>query len=384
MKNVLVHISGSPFVSLHLLESLCESEEVKRIFLLASGSGDVEPLVARLPHAVDADGAAAGAKLRVLKDGLRPYQSGAPDALWGELAGSVDTVLYCVERQYPEAGLDAARALYVEPMKNWIAFLEDNEQVRLGFLSTAFVAGRRRGLFTEFDLDCGQGFRDPWEQSMFEAEGLLRGSAVSERVTVFRPSHVVGDSRCGNAYAFKGIYSFLRSLCQDGLKFVAGDPSTRLDVVPVDYVADAVIALSGLADSAGKNFHLVAGWRSSMTLKDFVGEVTSHGRGGSRKVLIAPPILAGMLRGLDALKPGRVAAHSNGSSAWRYDLTQTAVFDDYRARAALESKEILCAPLDSYLGKIIQFAEERGWQPAAGKEGSGIHLRALALKRPST
>lgn len=362
MRNVLLHISGSPFVGLHLLEFLCGRAEVERVFLLASGPDGAGQL-GRLPHPAACD-RPAGAKLTVLPAGVPPYQPGAPGGLWGELSSGVDTVLYCMERQHPGLGMDAARALYVEPLKNWVAFLEDNERARLGLLSTAFVAGRRRGLFTEFDLDCGQDFRDPWERCMFEAERLLRGSAVSERVTVFRPSHVIGDSRSGHAYAFDGLYNLLHLLRQVGPRFVAGDARSRLDVVPVDYVADAVVALSGPADSAGKNFHLVAGWQGSTPLKDFVGMVTSHGRGVARRVFIVPPVLGGVLRGLDAVRADRAGARSNGSSARRYDLTQTVVFDDYLAREALESKEISCAPLDSYLGKVIQFAEERGWRPA--------------------
>jgi nucleoside-diphosphate-sugar epimerase len=341
MRNVLLHVSGSPFVGLHLAESLCERAEVERVFLVAPGPGD-SGRPGRLPHPADC-GLAAGAKLRVLAAGLPPYRPGATAGPWEELAGVVDTVLYCAERQRPAAGLDDARALYVEPLKTWVAFLAENRRVRLGFLSTAFVAGARRGLFTEFDLDCGQSFRDPWERCMFEAERLLRGSAVSERVTVFRPSHVVGDARDGHAHAFGGLYDLLRLLRRGGLRLIAGDAQSRLDIVPVNYVADAVLALSGSADSAGKNFHLVGGWQGSTPLTDFVGLVTSHGRGGARKVFLAPPALAGLLSG----------------------LTQPAVFDDYLARAALESKEILCAPLDSYLGKVIQFAEECGWQPAA-------------------
>ncbi|HEV2861427.1 MAG TPA: SDR family oxidoreductase [Pyrinomonadaceae bacterium] len=335
MRNVLLHVSGRPFVALHLLDALRARPEVAQVFLLDS--------TPERGPAKRAQGASP--KLKIFSGELPTYQRGARGGVWQEFADEIDTVLYCGEgggesgaEQAPDAG----------PLKSWLAFLEDRAEVRLGFLSTAFVAGRRRGLFTEFDLDCGQSFDDAWQRRAFESERLLRASAAGGRVTVYRPSHVVGDSRSGEAHAFGGLYPVLRALRRGRLNLLAGDARARLDIVPVNYVVNSLIELSLRPEVAGRTYHLVGGWHRSMPVKEFVRFVGSHGRGSVAKVFVVPPVLAGALRG-------------RGER-----LATAAVFDDYMARVALEPRGLSCPPAESYLGPVIEFAEGRGWTAPGG------------------
>ncbi len=61
-------------------------------------------------------------------------------------------------------------------------------------LSTAFVAGTSDHVWQESDLDCGQGFRNPYEKSKFEAESYLHNisSDGTPKIVIYRPSIVVG------------------------------------------------------------------------------------------------------------------------------------------------------------------------------------------------
>ena len=61
-------------------------------------------------------------------------------------------------------------------------------------ISTAYVAGDREGLVLEDELDCGQKFRNPYEQSKFSAEKIVREAiAEGKPATIIRPSIVIGD-----------------------------------------------------------------------------------------------------------------------------------------------------------------------------------------------
>jgi thioester reductase-like protein len=135
-------------------------------------------------------------------------------------------------------------------------------------VSTAFVCGRRTGLITEDDLDRGQAFHNAYEESKFQAELLLRRTP-GLRTTVYRPAVIVGDSRTGHTSTFTGLYRFLEmgvrlaaSNAADGGTYLplrlplSGDEPW--DLVPVDWVARAIVALLDRPQWHGRTFHLVA------------------------------------------------------------------------------------------------------------------------------
>src|SRR5262249_46593646 len=130
-------------------------------------------------------------------------------AEWEEFAESLDVAIHCEQREVKDKKLELARQANRLPIEGWIDLLERNSQMRLHYLSTAFVGGARRGLFTEFDLDCGQQFHNAWEQSLFEAEIRFRESPVSNRVTIYRPSHILGRAATGDAFELTGAYVLL-------------------------------------------------------------------------------------------------------------------------------------------------------------------------------
>ncbi len=81
-------------------------------------------------------------------------------------------------------------------------------------VSTAFVAGEHAAPFAEADLDLGQTFRNPYEQSKFDAEQYLRQQEreTDIRIHIYRPSIVVGGFMLGESNSVGTVYTFLKSL----------------------------------------------------------------------------------------------------------------------------------------------------------------------------
>ncbi|MCW2665876.1 MAG: short-chain dehydrogenase [Frankiales bacterium] len=128
-------------------------------------------------------------------------------------------------------------------------------------VSSIAVAGEHRGSYTETMFDEGQELPSPYHATKFEAERLVREqSAVPWRV--YRPSIVVGDSRTGQMDKVDGPYYFLPLLASiGGLPGMRHVPLVLPDlgdsnVVPVDYVADAMDALVHADGLDGQAFHL--------------------------------------------------------------------------------------------------------------------------------
>ena len=139
-------------------------------------------------------------------------------------------------------GIDEAREINLEGTRRMLELAElAQERGGLdcyGHVSTAFVAGNHPGGFAECDLDLGQTFHNSYEQSKFEAEQLVR-SHDGLPYTIMRPSIVVGDRNNGWTAAFNVLYWPLRAFARGLFTAVPAIPSAPVDVVSIDYVADA-------------------------------------------------------------------------------------------------------------------------------------------------
>ncbi len=132
---------------------------------------------------------------------------------------------------------------------------------RLHYFSTCYVSGRYAGPFSEDDLEVGAPFNNYYEETKNLAEANVRGRmAAGMPATIYRPSIVVGDSRTGETQKFDGPYFIMQWLLRQpryAILPVAGDPAmTRVNVVPRDFIIDAVGYLSGRSVSEGRTYQL--------------------------------------------------------------------------------------------------------------------------------
>lgn len=131
--------------------------------------------------------------------------------------------------------------------------------IRVFYVSTAYVAGLKKGVVTSDELQFSAGFRNFYEQTKAEAEALVRDASARIPTVIFRPSIIVGDSVSGQTSAFNVIYVPAKLLLRGLFRFFPANPDIPFDVVPVDYVADAVTHLSQIAVPSGTCFHLTVG-----------------------------------------------------------------------------------------------------------------------------
>lgn len=162
------------------------------------------------------------------------------------------------------------------------ALAEQGRLFRVDHVSTSFIAGDRTGVALETEIDVGQKRRNAYEGSKLEAELEIEVAKKDGLpVTVHRPSIIVGDSRTGRASSFKVLYWPMKVYARGRWRTMFGDPSCKLDVVPVDFVADAMIHLFQLPEATGRTFHLAAGEARQSTIGEIVGiaeQVFERGR----------------------------------------------------------------------------------------------------------
>ncbi len=201
-----------------------------------------------------------GGRIRVLNGDLRAPKFGLCGEVHEELAGSVSHIIHLAADIRLDEPLDRLRAINVEGTRHMLEFARAVHRrhglTRLAYVSTAYVAGGRKGTVAEGDLTDRFGFSNHYELTKFEAESLIRDAGKELPVSVFRPGMVVGDSRDGAVKTFNTIYFPLRLYLTGKLKFLPIDPAMKINMVPGDYVSEAIVKLTFDPQAAGQTFHL--------------------------------------------------------------------------------------------------------------------------------
>jgi thioester reductase-like protein/NADP-dependent 3-hydroxy acid dehydrogenase YdfG len=174
--------------------------------------------------------------------------------------GNIDHVVHCAAIYDITAGEAEQRAANVEGTRAVIG-LAQRLDATLHHVSSIAVAGDFDGEYTEDDFDVGQQLPTAYHRTKFEAEALVR-SAPGLRHRIYRPAVVVGDSRTGEMDKVDGPYYFFGVLAKLAVlpKFtpILLPDTGRTNIVPVDYVVDALVALMHAEGCDGRTFHLTA------------------------------------------------------------------------------------------------------------------------------
>ncbi|MET4431703.1 thioester reductase-like protein/short-subunit dehydrogenase involved in D-alanine esterification of teichoic acids [Mycolicibacterium sp. 624] len=200
-----------------------------------------------------------GERVKPLVGDLTADGLGLNDEALGEL-GAVDHVVHCAAIYDITADDATQRAANVDGTRAVID-LAVRLDATLHHVSSIAVAGTFPGEYTEEDFDVAQDLPTPYHQTKFEAESLVR-SAPRLRYRVYRPAVVVGDSRTGEMDKIDGPYYFFPILARlaklPSLTPIVLPDTGRTNIVPVDYVADALVELMHAAGRDGQTFHLTA------------------------------------------------------------------------------------------------------------------------------
>ena len=348
MKPAVFLTGATGFLGMEVLARLLEAgdREVLALVRARRRRGGRAAARRRAGHAVGRPGAVPRARDRRARRrhaaGARPRRRAA--TRW---PSSAHAVLHCAASISFDLPLPEARAINVDGTSRVLDFALE-AQARGGLerflhVSTAYVSGRHEGAFRERQLDTGQSFRNTYEQTKADAEQIV-AMARELGPAIARPSIVDGRERLrldarrstsstGRCSAFsRGLFKELPAL-----------PTGRVDIVPVDYVADGLVHLLDRREAGV--FNLVAG-RNAPTVE----ELTDAGVGVLRQ--------AAARRSSTRSIPTRGDDHD---SVYVPYFDMRVVFDDARARAVLAPAGIEAPPLREYFARLMEYAEAARW-----------------------
>jgi thioester reductase-like protein len=271
------------------------------------------------------------------------------------LAREITHVHHCAQVTHLGVDTRAAEHVNIGSAREAIEMAASCDKLEcLVFHSTAHVSGDRTGLVREDDLQAGQAFRSIVEETKARAEKIMRAAMDRVPIAVVRPATVVGDSRTGEVDRFDGPYLLIVLVVSsppDLALPLPGPGDEALNLVPIDWVARASVALGKDPRARGRTFHLVDPQPLS-TRKVFEVVARAGGRRGPRGSI--PANLAKALLRAPGLE--RIA---KSPRALLDTLTTPVTYDAGNADELLSALGVTaCPPLESYVEKLVEYVKE--------------------------
>lgn len=227
---------------------------------------------------------------------------------------------------------------------------------RFHYASTCYVSGRYEGEFTEDMLREGQNFNNYYEETKYHAE--VRVQDAMDRglpATIYRPAITVGDSETGETQKYDGPYYLLRWLLKQPSRLAvlprfAGADEYEVNVVPRDFVVDAIDALSRLDASEGEVYQLCDDRPPT------VEELSTQLADATDRRVIEIPSTPRLTKRFLSTDIGR---DLTGIEPATIDyLVLPTQYRNEKTRRHLADTEIYCPPFASYVQTLVEYVRE--------------------------
>jgi thioester reductase-like protein len=297
-----------------------------------------------------------GDRIEVLAGDIGERDLGLERAVLDRLK-SETTVAYHLAAIYNLAvPLEIAQRVNVEGTGNVLDLCAACERLeRLNYVSTAYVAGERHGVVYEHELVLGQDFKNHYESTKFQAELWVRDMMDKVPTTIYRPAIVVGDSRTGETQKFDGPYYMLRTI---QVSVARGTPipqfgasGAAFNVVPVDFVVDALAAVASEPAAEGETLHLVD--PDPISARELLTALSREYAGKDPGYKLPPRLIESSLR----FKAVREMFSGAPQESIRY-LNHEVRFDTRSADDLLGRAGLRCPRFEEYVGPMVKFFRE--------------------------
>ncbi|MBK8305415.1 MAG: SDR family oxidoreductase [Chloracidobacterium sp.] len=224
---------------------------------------------------------------------------------------------------------------------------------RYNYVSTCYVAGKREGEISETELEHNAGFRNNYEETKYLAEAEVEKLKPAFPVTIYRPAVVVGDSQTGETSKYDGIYYLINYLRKAPWLFRVmnvGNDTVKLNLVPVDFVVDAIVALARDKAAVGKTIALAdAEPLTTAALFDVIAKELT-----GRKSEFGPPVKLTEWFLHTRISPAITGLPHHGVPY--FFISQK--YDTSNAAELLRPHGIECPRFEKYVENLLDFVEE--------------------------
>lgn len=284
------------------------------------------------------------------------------------LTRQIDHFLHLAAIYDLKADAEEQMATNVEGTHNAVAFANAISAGCLHHVSSIAAAGLYEGVFREDMFEEAENLDHPYFATKHESEKIVRQECKGA-FRVYRPGMVVGDSHTGEMDKIDGPYYFfkliqrLRQLLPPWMPMI-GLEGGRINIVPVDYVVDAMDHIAHQPDLDGKCFHLTD--PEPMRVGDILNTFARSAHAPTFSLRINAALLGfipkSFKKGMMTLTPiRRVRNAIMKDLGLPEDIMQfinyPTRFDNRDTVKALKGSGIKCPSLDKYSDKIWDYWE---------------------------
>lgn len=211
-------------------------------------------------------------RVRVFRGDLTAERFELPDDEYRELVDSTDSIIHCAaslnrksEKQCVNVNLRGG----LEVIQLARRAQNQHGLRRYSHVSTVAVAGTRKDELVQEDsaIDWSRGDYDPYARTKKFGEHMIQRLLADVPYTIFRPAIVLGDSRRAETSQFDMVQAFDVLVRLPVLPLRSRD---KIDIVPANYVSNAIVTIHQKGQPAHTIYHL-----SSGTAAQTFGELTN-------------------------------------------------------------------------------------------------------------
>ncbi len=308
----------------------------------------------------------AGKKQVIAVEGdLKNKKLGVSNAWIKQHAGSIDHFVHLAAIYDLTADADSQRIANVQGTAEAIALSKSLKSGCFHLISSIAAAGLYKGTFTEEMFDEATDMDNPYFSSKHESEGLVR---KEKRMPwrIYRPGMVVGHSHTGQMDKIDGPYYFFNAIHNFSKLVPEGFPllmtkAGNLNIVPVDFVADAIDYLAHLPDKNHQCFFITD--PNGVRVGDLIKSLLEVSGGGKLRPFDIPlldtatetaAIALGKISPLKTLSERLIKNMGVPTQVMAY-INYPTLYDNTETTKILQQGGISCPPFESYVQVIWDY-----------------------------
>ena len=351
---------GTGFIGRFLVQNLLKHREP--VYLLVRKSA-----LKKLPSLRESWGVDDKRVVAIVGDLAKPNLGIAAEDL-KRLKGKVDHLFHLAAIYDLAASAEDQQRANIDGTRHAVEFAHDVQAGCFHHVSSIAAAGLYDGVFREDMFEEAEDLDHPYFRTKHLAEGIVR-TECKRPWRIYRPGFVVGDSKTGEIDKIDGPYYFfkliqkMRNMLPPWMPTI-GIEGGRINIVPVDFVADALDYLAHKKGLDGKCFHLTdpEPYRIGEVMNIFARAAHAPQMTMRVNARMFGFIPAPILYGIGALSPVkrmvRAVLKDLGIPKDAFDFINWPTrYDNREAAKALKGSGIDVPPLDSYAAKLWDYWE---------------------------
>ena len=299
------------------------------------------------------------AKIRIFRGDLTSPQFGLEAGDYDRLVHTTDSVIHCaasLNRKSEKSCLNVNLRGTLEVLQLARRSQYYHGLRRFSNVSTVAVAGKRSHevVVEDRSIEWERSDYDPYARTKKFCEHMARELLPDVRLTMFRPSIVLGDSRYPQTTQFDMVRSFVFLA---GLPALPFRPHDKIDIVNVDFVADAISTLHMKTNPEHDTYHLSSG-NSSQTFRELTRALAAEQK---KRGPVFLPILERPFGSIVNALANRKGSIGHGAALMKVFLpylTWNTVFDNTRVTAEVGRQPV---PFSRYSFPLLRFSREHNF-----------------------